>query len=187
MWYQNKHLKGHMYERLKIIFNKLKMLREMYWHICNKKNPTFQSLHGLLYITNFVPPLDDIFISLLYIHWGRNTKSDLNILQGISGRCVLLATKKKKKDLKFTFKIEIDLFRTTILAPFPFSVYPGFSQGLSKWLTEILRSKVNIPDVPKSHVQHILPVVSRPLGYLRQETPWVEEGLGCQWTVDSGF
>ena len=30
MWYQNKHLKGHMYERLKIIFNKLKMLREMY-------------------------------------------------------------------------------------------------------------------------------------------------------------
>ena len=79
--------------------------------------------------------------------------------------------KKKKKDMKFTFEIEIDLFRTTILAPFPFSVYPGFSQGLSKWLTEILQSKVNIPDVPKSHVQHILPVVSRPLGYLRQETP----------------
>lgn len=97
------------------------------------------------------------------------------------------ATKKKKKDLKFTFKIEIDLFRITVLAPFLFSVYPGFSQGLSKWLTQILRSKVNIPDVPKSHVQHILPVVSRPLGYLRQETLRVEEGLGCRRAVDSGF
>ena len=41
MWYQNKHLKGHMYERLKIIFNELKMFREMYWHICNKKKPNF--------------------------------------------------------------------------------------------------------------------------------------------------
>lgn len=32
----------------------------------------------------------------------------------------MLATKKRKKDLKFTFEIEIGLFRTTILAPFHF-------------------------------------------------------------------
>lgn len=89
----------------------------------------------------------------------------------------------QKNYLKFTFEIKINLFKSTILTPFLFWLYRDFvSQSLSKWIEQILSYKVNIPNVPKTHTQHILPVASKPLGYLRQETPRVE-GLGGQQAV----
>lgn len=92
----------------------------------------------------------------------------------------------QKNDLKFTFKIEIDLFKSTMLAPFLFGVHPGVRWSLSKWIKRVLAYKANIPGVPKNHIRHILPVASRPLGSLRQETRRVE-GPGCLQAIYFGI
>ena len=178
--------KGTYVRKVKIIVNKLRFLErctDTDPYICNKENNSSISPSSTLYY-KFCATIR-WYINFISLHKLRKKhKIRSKNITWHSGRCILLPTRKMIWNL--LSKLRQTCLKALSWLLFLFWIYPGFSRSLSKWIKQVLAYKVNILDVPKNHIRHILPVASRPLSYLQRETPQVE-GLGCQQAVYFGF